>query len=403
MAIGYVELARVWKKFRYGQVHTRLRDAIPALVGRAFGRRHPEDELWKDEFWALRDVSFTVRPGEAIGLIGPNGAGKSTILKLLTRIMSPTFGTCTLRGRVGALIEVAAGFHPDLTGRENVYLQGVIMGMPRRDVARKFDEIVTFAQIGPFIETPLKRYSSGMQARLGFAIAAHLEPDVLLVDEVLSVGDAAFQTKALGRIRELVQLEIPVVIVSHQMDAIMTFCTHAVLLDRGRVVRSGTPRECVETYLQGRPIARPPAAGDGDLRIETIELSPEAATSGQGIRVELECVVKEGRVCDHESVRLRVRFAPTGQNMFETDTDQLGTSLPSTGSFALAFDLQMNVAPGVYLVETLAWDRVRGRESFAGPSTYVEVRGAPFRGVAQMNPRASVERPARPVQPPRTV
>src|SRR5262249_38890272 len=149
-------------------------------------RPDPDEGLWKGEFWAVRDVSFTVEPGQAVGLIGPNGAGKSTILKLLTGILRPTAGRCELRGRVGTLIEVAAGFHPDLTGRENVFLQGVIMGMPRSEIQRKFDQIVDFAEVAPFIDTPVKRYSNGMQARLGFAVAAHLEPDVLVVDEVLS-------------------------------------------------------------------------------------------------------------------------------------------------------------------------------------------------------------------------
>ncbi|MEO6444843.1 MAG: ATP-binding cassette domain-containing protein, partial [Gemmatimonadaceae bacterium] len=162
---GHIEFDGVWKKFHYGEVHNRLRDAIPAFAKRLIGRRDESDGLWRGEFWALRDVSFTVSPGEALGIIGPNGAGKSTILKLLTQILQPTIGRCALSGRVGALIEVAAGFHPDLTGRENVFLQGAIMGMPRREIAARFDEIVEFSGVQAFIDTPVKRYSSGMQAR----------------------------------------------------------------------------------------------------------------------------------------------------------------------------------------------------------------------------------------------
>ena len=198
-----VVFENVWKKFRYGEVHDRLRDAIPALARHLAGRTPPDDGLWSGEFWALRDVGFTVAPGEALGIIGPNGAGKSTALKVLTKILRPTRGRCAAVGRVGALIDVAAGFHPDLTGRENIFLQGAIMGMRQREIEQKFDRIVEFSGIPLFIDTPVKRYSSGMHARLGFAIAAHLDPDVLIVDEVLSVGDASFQQKAFTRVEGL--------------------------------------------------------------------------------------------------------------------------------------------------------------------------------------------------------
>jgi ABC-type polysaccharide/polyol phosphate transport system ATPase subunit len=389
---GRIELNQVWKKFRYGEVHTRLRDVIPALVGRAFGRPDPDEGLWKGEFWAVQNVSFVVEPGQAVGLIGPNGAGKSTILKLLTGIMRPTAGRCVLRGRVGALIEVAAGFHPDLTGRENVYLQGVIMGMPRSEITRKFDQIVEFAEVQLFIDTPVKRYSSGMQARLGFAIAAHLEPDVLVVDEVLSVGDASFQAKAFGRVTELVKQAIPVVVVSHQLDSITALCTHALLLDRGRVVQAGTPSECIAAYLHGSAAARAPAAGDGAIRIEELRLSDEIVVSGAELRIDLGCQVRDQGWAEPESVRLRVRVAATGETVFEAGTDQLGAQLPRMGAFGLSFSLQMNLAPGIYLVESLVWDRMMTRVSFTGPSTNVEVRGGvPFDGLVQLNPRASVQ------------
>ena len=180
----------IWKKFQRGERHDSLRDLIPALVRRAW--RSP-DALEAQEFWAIRDMSFLVHPGEALGIVGSNGAGKSTILKLLTKILRPTRGRCRVTGRIGALIEVASSFSGDLTGRENVFLQGAIMGMTRQETARRFDEIVEFAEVGPFIDTPVKRYSNGMNARLGFSIAAHLDPDVLIIDEVLSVGDLAFQ------------------------------------------------------------------------------------------------------------------------------------------------------------------------------------------------------------------
>lgn len=398
---GHVEMVSVWRKFRYGRVHSRLRDAIPAVFRRAFGgQRARAEDLREHEFWALQDVSFSVRPGEALGVIGPNGAGKSTVLKLLTGIMQPTAGRCTVRGRVGALIEVSAGFHPDLTGRENVFLQGVIMGMPKREIARKFDQIVAFAEVAPFIDTPVKRYSTGMEARLGFAIAAHLEPDVLMVDEVLAVGDASFQSRAFAKVRELVRQEIPVVIVSHDLEAITSFCTAAVLLDRGRVARAGTPRECIAAYLHGVGQRGATAQGDGGVRIEGLELLPETVDSGDRLRVTLACAVVDGGAPEQESVGVRVRSAHAGVTFFETGTSQLGTELPATGSFALQFELQMNLPPGVYSLESFAWNRALGRESFAGPATYLQVGGAPFQGIAQLNPRVQLEpgpsgRPAR--------
>ncbi len=390
MSRGAIRFEEVWKKFRYGEVHTRLRDAIPALARRWLGRPDPDAGLWTGEFWALRDVSFSVAPGEALGLIGPNGAGKSTVLKLLTGIMQPTAGRAEVQGRVGALIEVAAGFHPDLTGRENVFLQGVIMGMPRREISGKFDQIVEFSGIAPFIDTPVKRYSSGMQARLGFAIAAHLEPEVLLIDEVLAVGDAAFQVKAFARIAELVRQELPVVVVSHQLDAISTLCGRALLLDRGEVRCAGTPDECIAAYLGG-PSARPPAPGDGALRVEELVTGAPALTSGEWLTVELRCLVRPGGWVEPEGIRLRLRAVHSGQVLWETGTRELGLALPAAGDFAIRGRLQLNVPRGTYLLESLARDEVMGRETFQGPAATIEVReGVPCLGVAQLNARLSL-------------
>jgi len=385
MAAGYVEFDRVWKKFRYGE-HNHLRDVIPAMVRRAFRRPDPEAGLWSGEFWALRDVDFRVRPGEAFGIIGPNGAGKSTILKLLTRIFRPTYGHCAIVGRVGALIEVTAGFHPDLTGRENVFLQGAIMGMPRRDIRRKFDEIVEFAGISYFIDTPVKRYSSGMQARLGFSIAAHLEPDVLIVDEALAVGDEAFQRQAFARVRELVKQHIPVVVVSHQLDAIQSLCTHAMLLERGRMIEVGSPAACIASYLKGvREV--PQEAGDGPVRIEAMRLQQPEVASGGTIDVSLECGIRTDKRVESESVRVRVRGAASGTVLCETDSEELGIATPVAGAFSLSLTLQMNVPSGLYIVETLIWNRILGRATCTGPTQYLEVTaGAPFAGSVQMNP-----------------
>lgn len=201
------------------------------------------------EFWALRDVSFDVQPGEVVGIIGRNGAGKSTLLKLLTRITEPTAGEVVINGRVASLLEVGTGFHPELTGRENVFMNGTILGMKKREIDGKFDEIVSFSEIEKFIDTPVKRYSSGMYVRLAFAVAAHLEPEILLVDEVLAVGDVAFQSKCLGKMKAVAGEGRTVLFVSHNMPAINNLCSKAVLLENGSVAHMGKTADVVDEYL----------------------------------------------------------------------------------------------------------------------------------------------------------
>jgi len=201
-----------------------------------------------EEFWALREVSFDIEPGEVVGIIGRNGAGKSTLLKILSRITKPTTGSVEIHGRVGSLLEVGTGFHPELSGRENVYLNGAILGMSRGEIARKFDEIVAFAEVERFLDTPVKRYSSGMYVRLAFAVAAYLEPEILIVDEVLAVGDMAFQHKCLGRMQEVGRTGRTVLFVSHNMAAIESLCTRAILLDGGRVACCGDTPDLVAEY-----------------------------------------------------------------------------------------------------------------------------------------------------------
>src|ERR1700720_1398949 len=202
-----------------------------------------------EEFWALRDVSFEVQQGEALGIIGRNGAGKSTLLKILSRITEPTAGRISLRGRVASLLEVGTGFHPELTGRENIFLNGAILGMTQREIRNKFDEIVAFAEVKKFLDTPVKYYSSGMYVRLAFAVAAHLEPEILIVDEVLAVGDAEFQKKCLCHMGEVAKGGRTVLFVSHNMVAIRNLCSRGIWLDYGQVVADGTADEVVRTYL----------------------------------------------------------------------------------------------------------------------------------------------------------
>ena len=249
-------------------------------LSKRYRLRHGRRE---EMFWALRDVSFDVQRGEALGVIGHNGAGKSTLLKLLASITAPTSGEIVISGRLSALIEVGSGFHPELTGRENVYLSGAILGMKRREIADKFDRIVEFAGVAPFIDVPVKRYSSGMYVRLGFAIAAHLEPDVLLIDEVLAVGDAAFQRQCLARIQELRQAGTTAVFISHDLAAVEQLCDRALLLEHGRIAHSGSPRHVVGEYRSRLMVhARPGPPGDvtltaPDVALDSVELRDEGA------------------------------------------------------------------------------------------------------------------------------
>ena len=383
-----VTFEHVWKRFRRGEKHNALRDLLPALAKRAVGIGEP---LKQDEFWALRDVSLEARRGEALGIIGANGAGKSTVLRLLTRIMRPTHGVCELRGRVGALIEVSAGFHQDLTGRENVFLQGALMGMKQAEIARKFDEIVAFSGVEAFIDTPVRRYSSGMNARLGFSIAAHLDPQVLIIDEVLAVGDFEFQQKAYERIQEIVNRDITVILVSHQLERVRQLCPHAVLLRRGEVAYAGRVDSAINAYLQG--------SGDTDaavaaapIRLERLERPSEGdVASGKWAEFVLAgTIVDRSRIGDKTGVAIRVRTMATGTLVFGINTAALGVPLPRDGAFTAEIELQMNVAPGIYVVEAAISDMEKGTLTH-GPWVSVRVTGdTPFGGTVQMNPRMTL-------------
>ena len=228
-----------------GRHYLTLRDELTNLI---FGRRST-----KEDVWVLKNMSFQIEPGEIVGIIGPNGAGKTTLLKVLTKITPPTEGRAIINGRVGSLLEVGTGFHPELTGRENIYLNGAILGMKKKEIERKFNQIVDFAGIEKFLDTPAKRYSSGMFVRLAFSVAAHLEPDVLLVDEVLAVGDAEFQKKSLGRMKEITEnAQRTILFVSHNMDAVRSLCDRVILIDKGRIKYIGDVREGIDKYLSNQ-------------------------------------------------------------------------------------------------------------------------------------------------------
>ncbi len=256
-----IEIQNIGKKYKIGAPSripelTRTIDVKGQKSAKAaYQGENSSSDGRKDEFWALRDVSFSVNEGETIGIIGRNGAGKSTLLKILSKITPPTTGKIFLRGRVASLLEVGTGFHPELTGRENIYLNGAILGMTRAEIKNKFDEIVAFSEIEKFLDTPVKRYSSGMYVRLAFAVAAHLEPEILVVDEVLAVGDGAFQQKCLGKMGNISQEGRTVLFVSHNMAAVRSLCEKAIWLERGRVKQIGNAEEVISTYIQQDALA----------------------------------------------------------------------------------------------------------------------------------------------------
>jgi len=343
----------VSKKFRRGERHDSLRDLVPSLV-RRLSRPRPADALDDQEFWALRNVSFEVRPGEALGIIGANGAGKSTSLKVLTKLLRPTSGRSIVRGRVGALIELAAAFHADLTGRENVFLQGAIMGMKRTEIAARFNEIVDFAGVAEFIDTPIKRYSSGMNARLGFSIAAHLRPDALIIDEVLSVGDMAFQQKCFDRMLEFKRQGIAIVLVSHNLQAVSTLCEQAVYL-AGSVKASGPTVDVLGAYVRAsQKVARP--IGHSPIEIVTVSLATAGDSSGThrevrpGTRLDLHVTARSTEPLDDVTFGL-VIYRSTDQlvvyngNIHRRD---LGSPGAFVGAFSLDLQFRAHLVRGHY-------------------------------------------------------
>ena len=357
----------VSKKYRRGEMHDSLRDLIPALAARlrgGAGGRTAGGQLSNREFWALEDVSFSVHRGEAFGIIGSNGAGKSTILKLLSGIMTPTSGNIDVRGRLSALIEVGAGFHPDLTGRENVFLNGTILGMNRPEIKRKFDDIVDFAGLGDFIDTPVKRYSSGMYARLGFSVAAHVEPDVLIVDEVLSVGDYLFQQKCVDRMNDVLKGGATVVFVSHNLHAVASLCRRSLLLEKGRVVTCTYTDEVIRQYLERAQQAA--FEDDAKVVIKSVRVRHANDTSGQfvsGDTALIDVTLEAHGDCDDVTAVIQIvddNFYP----IFDTDTARLSGSVSALRAgeqLKATFAVQLHLGAGTYHVNAFAHEYVTNR------------------------------------------
>ncbi len=397
-----VEVAGLSKRFTLGRDdqfgYRTLRDAISGWL-----RPRPDAARARQELWALRDVSFEVAEGEALGIIGHNGAGKSTLLKILSRITEPNAGRARLWGRVSSLLEVGTGFHPELTGRENIYLNGAILGMRRSEVRRAFDDIVAFAEIERFLDTPVKRYSSGMYVRLAFAVAAHLTSEILIIDEVLAVGDAEFQRRCLGRMSAVAHSGRTVLFVSHNLQAVEDLCPRTLLLRQGQVEQLGPTRDVITRYLARR-------AGEAQWDLEGF---PDREGSGRArlLRLELLAVDAE-RVLEQVPFRgpFRVRLhyrsdgrwsgasvglallSENGTRLFFTSTGDAGAPLGALEAqgFLDCVVLEPNLLPGTYRLE--AWINDRVAADFADHVRgvgQVEVAVADWRG---MNVAALTER-----------
>jgi ABC-type polysaccharide/polyol phosphate transport system ATPase subunit len=396
-----ISVRQVFKKFRRGGQFDSLRDLLAARI---LIQRRPSASR-SSEFWALEDVSFAVQPGEAFGIIGPNGAGKSTMLKILAGIMRPNRGAVDVRGRVSALIELGAGFHGDLTGRENIYLNASIMGMPRREVHRRFDEIVEFAGVGDFLDTPIKRYSSGMHARLGFAIAAHVDPQVLLVDEVLSVGDRVFRAKCMDKMRSFLRQGAAVMFVSHDLGAVTSFCDRALVLDRGHEVFCGSAGDAVGRYYEAcrdstvvKGPRQAPLARTANIRVcdrqgreVTTFSAGDAARFGYRVVFEVDIA--------RPSYGFSIIRAQDHLTIFETSSTRLGLESPPVKKGdcqTVQYDFRMNFSPGEYVFGLHVRDRDALRYVIDEPDVArVMVDGVRVSGgMAHLDPRVEVEEPS---------
>lgn len=401
MSDTVIKVENLSKMFEIGtaqpKYHT-LRDHLVDGVGSLF-RRNGKKSAGGDIIWALKDVSFEVKQGEVLGIIGRNGAGKSTLLKILSRITEPTSGFAEIYGRVGCLLEVGTGFHPELTGRENIYLNGAILGMKKTDIDRKFDEIVAFSEVEKFIDTPVKRYSSGMHVRLAFAVAAHLEPEILIVDEVLAVGDAEFQRKCLNRMENATKEGRTVLFVSHNMAAVQSLCTRAIYLRDGAVALDATVEQTMTTYLSSvqqkideMPLAdRQDREGGDQLRIVGIEFQ-DAQTgdrlhtllSGQDINIcmHYECLARQA--IDRVSFAIGF-FTLNGSHLITCGSDVIGVKFdvePGSGSCVCRIP-KWPLTAGRYTFNVFA-NRNGTELDWVKDAGYIDVEAGSFYGTSRI-------------------
>lgn len=325
-----------------GMAYSTIRDELTNTIKKPFQWLIGERDKKRD-LWALKDINFEIKKGEIVGIIGPNGAGKSTLLKILTRITPPTEGKVAINGRVGSLLEVGTGFHPELTGRENIYLNGAILGMKKREIEKKFDKIVEFAEIRDFLDTPAKRYSSGMYVRLAFSVAVHLEPDILLVDEVLSVGDAAFQKKSFDKMQEVTKEDRTILLVSHNMGSIQELCQKCILLDKGHIKMIGRAEDVIEKYLNNKNVFTltedRKRKGSGEIRFTKVVIQNENGKeindvySGQNIRILMYYESREDQSLKNVRANLNID-SPWGQRITSFYSDHF-ESIPNKGCFII--------------------------------------------------------------------
>jgi lipopolysaccharide transport system ATP-binding protein len=340
---------RIGKRERYRTLRDTLTDTVTAPFRRLRERKSANGDVGPETIWALKDLSFEIPRGEVVGIIGRNGAGKSTLLKVLSRITEPTEGSAEIHGRVGSLLEVGTGFHPELTGRENVYLNGAILGMHKAEIAKKFDEIVAFAEIEKFIDTPVKHYSSGMYMRLAFAVAAHLDTDILIVDEVLAVGDAEFQKKCLGKMGDISKGGRTVLFVSHNLSAVRSLCGNGILLENGELRRQGPVTQLIGEYTYGLAMRN----GSGKhshalgptLRLGRLEIDPSPVTSGEPLSLTIQLVPHSATSVKEIALLL---YSEYGERIAVLDLRQHG--LRNLILHAAPFDFQVHI-PHLPLVE----------------------------------------------------
>lgn len=396
-----IRFTGVSKKFRRGELHRSLRDLIPALAGGVLKRRRPD----AGEFWALNDVNLEVRHGETLGVIGHNGAGKSTMLKHLAGIMTPTRGRIEVNGKLAALIEVGAGFHQDLTGRENVFLSGAILGMSRAEVSRKFDAIVDFSGMSEFIDMPVKRYSSGMWARLGFAVAAHLEPEILVIDEVLSVGDFVFQQKSLQKMREVASGGATVIFVSHNLRAVSDLCRRSILMDGGTIVADGPTSDVLQDYLS-RERRKLLTSRDVDVGIGAVDVQQDGKSVVRltaGTRASVSITMKANRAVQRVAVVIDILDEGL-ESIFNTSSERLGhqpLNMEAGETRTITFDLTMHLAAGTFHVAAYLYryDLQKEYDRAVPAATFFVETDRDVRGAANLYPevRTLTQEPATPV------